>query len=191
MRSLTHPHNDHSAGHHDHADGPVADLPPGFNPQLSRGPATGRRSPPWPGPLTRPRNNLPPAVVLPEKLVHNTGRVIPGQFAGLMGRSTTPGSSRPRRFEPVAYGAYPEYGFDHQERPPAARPDKRFQAPSLSLPEGLGRSRASTDRLDLLDAHRPAAPRPGPGGAQRAVRPPPPGGRLAADRPERPPRRST
>ncbi|WP_227254727.1 hypothetical protein [Frigoriglobus tundricola] len=35
--------------------------------------------------LFAPRNNLPPAAVLPEKLVHVTGRTIPGQFAGEMG----------------------------------------------------------------------------------------------------------
>ena len=38
---------------------------------------------------TPPRNNLPPAVVLPDKIVHNSGRVIPGQFAGIMGAKKT------------------------------------------------------------------------------------------------------
>ena len=36
------------------------------------------------------RNNLPPAVVLPERLIHRTGRVIPGQFAGMMGAKRDP-----------------------------------------------------------------------------------------------------
>jgi len=38
----------------------------------------------------RQRNNLPPAAILPEKLIHTTGRVIPGAFAGLMGRQREP-----------------------------------------------------------------------------------------------------
>ena len=39
--------------------------------------------------MTQPRNNLPPAVVLPETLIHREGRVIPGQFAGEMGPTAT------------------------------------------------------------------------------------------------------
>src|SRR2546427_345246 len=39
---------------------------------------------------TRPVNNLPPAVVLPHTLVHRTGRIIPGQFAGEMGSRWDP-----------------------------------------------------------------------------------------------------
>ena len=35
-------------------------------------------------------NNLPPAVVLPERLIHNSGRVIPGQFGGMMGSRRDP-----------------------------------------------------------------------------------------------------
>src|SRR5258708_22490574 len=67
-RSLTHPSNDHSAGHHIMLTG-MTPLPPGFNPSLPM-PSD------WPsiaavaGTATQPRNNLPPAVVLPEKLVH-------------------------------------------------------------------------------------------------------------------------
>src|SRR5262249_50187034 len=51
-------------------------------------------------------------------------------------------------YEPVAYGAYPDYEFDHQQRP---LPTKKrvFQAPNLSLPEGLAANRFGT-RLDLL-----------------------------------------
>src|SRR5688572_30356989 len=83
VRSLTHPSNDHSAGHQIMLTG-RSDLPPGFDPGALR-PTD------WPslaavaGALRPARNNLPPAVVLPERLVHNSGRVIPGQFAGEMG----------------------------------------------------------------------------------------------------------
>src|SRR5262249_5598904 len=76
VRSLTHPSNSHSQGHQMMLSGRT-ELPPGFNPSM---PKPGD----WPsiaavaGVATRPRNNLPPAAILPEKLVHNSGRVIPG-----------------------------------------------------------------------------------------------------------------
>jgi hypothetical protein len=146
VRSLTHRSNDHSAGHHIMQTG-RSELPPGFNPSAPR-PGD------WPsitavaGAVTRPRNNLPPAAVLPERLVHNTGRVIPGQFAGLMGPARNPWFIEASPFDPAGYGAYPEYGFDHQERPGKPK-DKVFQAPSLSLPEGVARGRLD-DRVSLL-----------------------------------------
>ncbi len=100
------------------------------------------------GALTAPRNNLPPAVVLPETLIHNTGRIIPGQFAGLMGPRRDPWFVEASPFDPTGYGAYPAFDFDHQERqqPPKA---KRFQAPSLGLPAGFSRTRLS-GRMSLL-----------------------------------------
>lgn len=146
VRSLTHPSNDHSAGHHMMLTGRT-DLPPGFNPSLPR--ATD-----WPsiaavaGAVTRPRNNVPPAVVLPDRIVHNTGRVIPGQFAGLMGSRREPWFLETSRFEPRAYGAYPEYEFDHQERPFTPK-RSRFEAPNLTLPEGVGPGRMA-GRAGLL-----------------------------------------
>src|SRR5947199_172348 len=85
---------------------------------------------------TPPRNNLPPAVILPERLIHNTGRVLPGQFAGPMGPRHDPWFVEASPFDPTAYGAYPEYEFDHQERPRTPR-RVRFQVPDLTLPEGL------------------------------------------------------
>ncbi len=190
VRSLTHASNDHSAGHHIMLTG-RSDLPPGFNPNQPR-PGD------WPsmaavaGALTLPRNNLPPAIVLPEKLVHNTGRVIPGQFAGELGPRRDPWFIEASPFAATAYGAYPSFEFDHQDRPrPAA--SRRFQAPSLGLPADFARSRLSS-RLSLLrsldhqraaldvragresfDQHRQAAPliadrRQGPGGLRRPRR---------------------
>jgi hypothetical protein len=146
VRSLTHPSNDHSAGHMIMLSGRTP-LPPGFDPSAPR-----PRD--WPsiavvaGAVTRPRNNLPPAVVLPEKLVHTTGRLIPGQFAGELGSRRDPWFIQAAPFDAAAYGAYPEYEFDHQERPHAAL-RKTFQAPDLSLPEGLSRG-GLQDRLRLL-----------------------------------------
>ena len=146
VRSLTHASNDHSAGHHIMLTG-RSDLPKGFDPNSPR-PGD------WPsiaaiaGSLTVPRHNLPPAVVLPETLVHNTGRILPGQFAGLMGPRRDPWFIEASPFDPTGYGAYPAFGFDHQDRKQPAK-TKRFQAPSLGLPEGFSRTRLSA-RMSLL-----------------------------------------
>jgi hypothetical protein len=146
VRSLSHPTNNHSDGHLMMLTG-RSDLPPGFSPNMPK-------DTDWPavaavaGAVTRPRNNLPPAVVLPERLIHNTGRVIPGQFAGVMGRHRDPWFLEASRFEPKAYGAYPGYEFDHQERPfPPVR--SAFEIPDLSLPQGTDGVRLSS-RLDVL-----------------------------------------
>lgn len=137
VRSLTHHSNDHSAGHHIMLTG-RSDLPAGFNPAASR-PAD------WPsiaavaGQATRARNNLPPAVVLPERLIHNSGRVIPGQFAGILGRRHEPWFIEASPFHSTSYGAFPDFRFDHQER---GNPDSRlFQAPNLTLPQGIDPNR--------------------------------------------------
>lgn len=146
VRSMTHFSNDHSLGHHIMLTGrTLAPVP--FNP-----------SKPLPtdfpslasivSAVTPPRNNLPPAVVLPEKLIHNSGRVIPGQFGGLMGPKGDPWFIEASAFEPAAYGAFPEYEFDHQERKYKPR-RKGFEMPNLTLPEGFGNQRLDS-RLALL-----------------------------------------
>ncbi len=153
VRSLTHPSNDHSAGHHIMLTG-RSDLPRGFDPARPS-------STDWPsiaavaGAVCPLRNNLPPAIVLPEKLIHNTGRVIPGQFAGVMGSRRDPWFIEASPFDPTAYGAYPDFEFDHQERDRKPR-EKRFEAPSLSLPEefGVGRLAGRLAWLDLIDRQR-------------------------------------
>ncbi len=137
VRSLSHPSNDHSAGHHMMLTGRTQ-LPTGFD--------SGRPKPSdWPciasvaGDVTAPRNNLPPAVVLPERLVHYSGRVIPGQFAGVMGPQRDPWFVEASPYHPRSYGAYPEYAFDHQQR--GAEDTRVFAAPNLTLPHGLTRTR--------------------------------------------------
>ncbi|MEI4896927.1 hypothetical protein Q8G71_37195, partial [Klebsiella pneumoniae] len=50
--------------------------------------------------------------------------------------------------DPTAYGAYPEFEFDHQDRSRTPR-RKAFHVPDLTLPEGLAGPRFS-GRLDLL-----------------------------------------
>jgi hypothetical protein len=146
VRSLTHPSNDHSLGHHIMLTG-RSDAPPGFNPSVPR-------PQDWPsiasvaGAVTRPRNNLPPAVVLPEKLIHYSRRVIPGQFGGIMGSHRDPWFIEASPYSSLSYGAYPEFEFDHQERPNMPRRSV-FQAPNLTLPEGMAANRLN-HRLEVL-----------------------------------------
>ncbi len=144
-RSLTHSSNEHSQGHHIMLTG-RSEMPRGFNaskPQPSDWPSMASIA----GDATVPRNNLPPAVALPERLVHNSGRVIPGQFAGLMGPNRDPWFIEASPFHPKSYGAFPEYPFDHQER--GGTDGRVFQAPNLTLPHGLTRT-SFGKRLDLL-----------------------------------------
>jgi uncharacterized protein (DUF1501 family) len=162
-RSLTHKTNDHSAGHLMMLTG-RSQLPPGFSP-------TKPQPTDWPsiaavaGAVTRPRNNLPPAVILPEKLIHTSGRVIPGAFAGLMGRHRDPWIVEASPFDSRAYGAFPEYEFDHQERPFPPGKRRTFQVPNLSLPEGIASARFD-GRLALL-RHLDGQRRALEGGADR------------------------
>jgi len=73
VRSLTHPYNDHSQGHMVMLSGRTP-MPPAFNgskPQPRDWPSIAAIA----GDRVQSRNNLPPAVVLPERLIHRTGRV--------------------------------------------------------------------------------------------------------------------
>jgi hypothetical protein len=146
VRSLTHSSNDHSAGHHIMLTG-RSDLPPGFSPNQPK-PTD------WPcmasvaGAVTTPRNNLPPAAVLPERLIHNTGRIIPGQFAGIMGSRRDPWFIEAAPTDAKGYGAWPGYAFHHANGK-IDRNQFRFQAPNLSLVDGLSQPRLN-DRMSLL-----------------------------------------
>lgn len=152
VRSLTHPYNEHSQGHMVMLSGRTP-LPIGFDPNKPR-------STDWPsmaaiaGDVVKPVGNLPPAVVLPDKIVHNTGRVIPGQFAGLMGSRREPWFISASPYHPKTYGAYPEYEFHHAKGRQAS--NLTFEAPNLTLPQGLTATRlADRQHLrSLLDAQR-------------------------------------
>jgi hypothetical protein len=146
-RSLTHPSNDHSLGHHIMLTGRSSKPTTGFDANKP----TPNDHPSIASVVTnvlRPRNNLPPAIVLPELLIHRTGRVIPGQFAGEMGPRYDPWVLSASPYNAKTYGAYPEYEFHHE----TSKADSKltFQAPNLALPEYLTRERLS-GRLDLLD----------------------------------------
>ncbi len=148
VRSLAHAYPDHSTGHLLMLTG-RSQPPVGFD--LSKPKPTD-----WPSmaaiahAVCPPRNNVPPAVVLPEILIHREGRVIPGQFAGEMGAHRNPMFVTYSRFNALSYGAWPEYGF-HHARGGENPKDFTFQAPNLSLPAGMETGRFN-ERLDLLKA---------------------------------------
>lgn len=156
VRSLTHPWNEHSQGHLTMLTGRTT-MPPGFD-------ATRPKPTDWPSIVAlgnralqenlvnspdRKRDKLPPAVVLPHRLVHRTGRVIPGQFAARMGERWDPWFVSAAADCKGSYGACPDCfhhekgAFDHTLQPV-------FQSPNLSLPEGLDQKRLRR-RLGFLD----------------------------------------
>lgn len=147
VRSLTHPYNEHSQGHLVMLSGRT-EMPRGFN-------ASKPMPSDWPSmaavagdALRDSATNLPPAVVLPETLIHRTGRVIPGQFGGQMGPDRDPWFIEASPFNGKTYGAYPEYEF-HHARGKETTEGLTFRAPNLRLPKGLVKGRLR-DRLGLL-----------------------------------------
>ncbi len=146
VRSLTHRHNEHSQGHHVMLTG-HSDEPAGFSPnkpQETDDPSIAAIC----NSLLRPRGSaLTPVVVMPDKIVHRTGRVIPGQFAGRMGRKSEPWFLDISPYHPQHYGAYPKYLFHHAK---GVKEDTglAFRAPHLSLPTGLNLRRVA-DRMAL------------------------------------------
>jgi hypothetical protein len=152
VRSLTHKSNDHSASHHIMLTG-RGSLPTGFNPSKPQ-PTDYPSIAAVARAVLRSTTNLPPAAVLPDKIVHNTGRVIPGQFAGVMGPGRDPWLLEASPFDPRHYGAYPEYEFDHQDRPDASGHRPRvFGLPSLAVPQSE-RLDARLALLKKLDGQR-------------------------------------
>jgi hypothetical protein len=146
-RSLTHGSNEHSAGHHIMLTG-RSDLPAGFDP--SRPKASDWPSIPALVSSVLPgRDILPPAIVLPEKIVHRTGRTVPGQFAGMLGRTRDPWFLECSPYNPVTYGAYPEYLFHHATGA-ATQDSLAFRPLELSIPQSLMEGRL-LDRISLRD----------------------------------------
>ncbi len=150
VRSLTHPYNEHSVGHHVMLTGRTP-MPVGFDGNRP----TAQDFPSMASVVSRivpHRDNLPPAAVLPEKLIHVTGRTIPGQFAGEMGESFDPWFIEASNYRDTNYthGAFPEYGFQRQAGhvTPA---DYRFEAPRLELAAGMLRNQFDA-RLSLLES---------------------------------------
>jgi hypothetical protein len=123
-----------------------SELPAGFD-------RTKPKETDWPGmvalagSILPPLHNLPPALVLPDKLQHREGRFLQGQFAGQLGKAHDPWFLEMSPYHSAHYGAYPQYLFHHEK---GALQDDRlvFQAPHLSLPQGLTNQRL-LDRLSL------------------------------------------
>ena len=146
IRSMTHTSDEHSLGHVYMLTG-RSKTPPTFSndkPMPQDWPSIAAIA----GDQLASRNGLPPAVVLPERLIHRTGRVIPGQFAGEMGRRRDPWFIEACPFNTATYGAYPEYEFHHATGS-AKTPNRPFMAPNLSLPDQLLSSRLDR-RLEML-----------------------------------------
>lgn len=146
-RSLTHDWNEHSQGHHIMLTG-HSDIPAGFDPRAPK-------DSDWPSiaavanQVLSPRGNLPPALVLPDKIVHRTGRTLPGQFAGRMGSRHDPFFVEASPYNAAAYGAYPDYLF-HHARGKEDGSQKVFGMPGLTLPEGMDFHRLR-NRMALRD----------------------------------------
>ena len=137
VRSLTHPYNEHSNGHMVMLTGRTP-MPAGFDPGKPR-PAD------WPsiaavaGDATAAGQQPAACGRAARTPRHRTGRVIPGQFAGEMGSHRDPWFIDASPFNGKTYGAFPEFEFHHEtgKDRTAMLP---FQAPNLSLPEGLSSS---------------------------------------------------
>ncbi len=155
VRSLSHPHNGHQHGTMAMLTGRTA-MPPGFRtskPQASDWPAMAAVA----GYATRPRHNLPPAVVLPEKIVLPSQGVFPGQFAGMLGQRYDPwfveATTHPHGNHSFS-GAYPGYLFNLHAGRPSDRDDFVYRAPHLALPEGMIPGRLTTRRTLLHEIDR-------------------------------------
>ena len=145
-RSLTHANNEHSQAHHVMLTG-RNDIPAGFDaskPKKSDYPSIAAIT----SQVFKAQNNLPPAIVLPDKIVHRSGRVLPGQFAGQL-NGDDPFIVGASKYNPISYGAYPEYLFHHARGKEDAS-DFVFDVPSFFLPEGID-SRRMRNRLNLLN----------------------------------------
>lgn len=151
LRSLTHPTNDHTLGHYLMLTGRSV-ASPGFSGDRKTSPGD------WPsiasivGDQLPPRTpNLPDSIVLPERLVHWSGGVIPGAYGGQMGRRRDPFFIEASPYgNPFWRGAYPEYTFPNESKKPPASPDARvYQAPEIALAAGLTSGRF-VDRVALL-----------------------------------------
>jgi uncharacterized protein (DUF1501 family) len=145
VRSLSHPTNDHSLGHHIMLTG-RSDTPPGFSPSRPQ-PTDYPSIASVAGALVSRGNHLPSTVALPFPYIHHTGRIIPGQFAGQMGPRHDPWLLQAAHNCP-GYGACP-HCIDHQRRRHQHAGTPVFQTPNLRLPEGLSQARLG-ERRGLL-----------------------------------------
>jgi hypothetical protein len=146
VRSLTHPSNDHSLGHHIMLTG-RSPAPIGFDPSRPR-PSDFPAIASVAGNMVPRRHTLPSAAVVPFHYIHHSGRIIPGQYAGEMGHRHDPWFIGAAHNCP-GYGACPDC-IDHEQRPHQHVGTPLFQPPNLRLPENLDMARLDS-RQGLLD----------------------------------------
>lgn len=96
---------------------------------------------------TRGRNNLPPAIVLPQPSVNEAARVRPGQYAGKLGPRYEAWHVNIAAACPLGNGACP-HCFRFEGTPFEHAAKSVFDTPMLTLPEGG--SVRFRDRLELL-----------------------------------------
>lgn len=152
-RSLTHKSNEHANGHYIMMTG-RSETPPGFD-------RTKPTEHDWPsiaalaGERIPSTGALPSALVLPEKMIHRSGNVIPGQMGGMLGRKHDPFFVEASKYDSKGYGAFPEYDFHHADGR-LDRDNIQFRTFSLDLPDTIDFDRFQ-DRLKLrgfLDAQQ-------------------------------------
>lgn len=124
------------------------DLPPNFSTAVVPSPNEWPSIPAQVTYATHGRNNLPPAVVLPQPSVNEIGRVRPGQYAGLLGPRYEAWHVNIAAPCALGNGACP-HCFRFEGTPFEHAADSIFDSPILTLPEG-GAGRFQ-NRLELLD----------------------------------------
>lgn len=155
VRSMTHWCNEHNESHTLMLTG-RRELPPGYNvrkPQPTDWPSIAATA----GRLVPSRSDsLPPSMVVPQRLLNmnQSGVVIPGQFGGQMGSRHDPWfiEASPYRGNDVK-GAYPDFAFRRRSEKKVVD-TSQFQAPVLSLPEGLTAMRLGRRAAMLAEIDR-------------------------------------
>ncbi len=102
----------------------------------------------------RGRNNLPPAIVLPEPSVNEAGRVRPGQYAGRLGPRWEAWHLNLAVRCPLGNGACP-HCFRFEGTPFRHAADTIFETPSLTVPDGgPARLRGRIGLLENIERQR-------------------------------------
>ncbi len=147
LRTLATGSNGHELACHMMLTGRL-DLPPAFNANDAPSPNEWPSIPSLVTYATRGRNNLPPAVVLPQPSINEIGRVRPGQYAGRLGPRWEAWHVDIAAKCALGNGACPDcFRFDGS--PFKHGSPTIFDTPQLKLPSG-GNGRL-TERLSLLD----------------------------------------
>lgn len=157
VRSVTHSDNGHDTGTYLMLTG-RSKVPPTFKssfPQGTDDPSIVAIA----GAMTQRRGLMPPSAILPEKIYHSNTGVYPGQFAGMLGKPHEPWliecTDKPHAYHSYS-GAFPDYLFDLHKGELSDKLHWRFEAPSLSLPEGVFSQRFDQRRhlLGVIDRQR-------------------------------------